>query len=114
MAPIFDDQWQENGFLYKVCDLLVDFAKSQDLKGCTIIPLKDEGKSPFLIIDVAASDPSNKNCVLLYGHMDKQPFGEGWVTNPTDPVIKDGLLYGRGSVDDGYAFFTSILSIKTC
>jgi hypothetical protein len=41
------------------------------LKGITIIPLKDEGKSPFLIVDVAATNNDNKNEVLLYGHMDK-------------------------------------------
>ena len=46
--------------------------------------------------------------------MDKQPFGEGWSTDPSDPVIKDGKMYGRGSSDDGYAFFTSILAIKAC
>lgn len=46
--------------------------------------------------------------------MDKQPFGAGWDTNPTDPVLKDGKLYGRGSVDDGYALFSAVLAIKAC
>ncbi len=46
--------------------------------------------------------------------MDKQPYGEGWTTDPADPVIKDGIMYGRGSSDDGYAFFTSVLAIKAC
>lgn len=46
--------------------------------------------------------------------MDKQPFGEGWNTDPTDPVIKDDLLYGRGSSDDGYSFFTAVMAIKAC
>ena len=50
----------------------------------------------------------------MYGPMDKQPFGDGWVTNPCDPVIKDGRLYGRGSSDDGYALFTAIMSVKAC
>lgn len=31
---------------------------------------------------------------------------------PYDPVLKDGFLYGRGGVDDGYAFFSCILTIK--
>ena len=39
---------------------------------------------------------------------------EGWNTDPCDPVIKDGLMYGRGSADDGYSFFTAILAIKAC
>lgn len=33
---------------------------------------------------------------------------------PTTPVIRDGLLYGRGGADDGYSCYASILSIKTC
>mmetsp|Transcript_3073 Transcript_3073/g.2051 ORF Transcript_3073/g.2051 Transcript_3073/m.2051 type:complete len:98 (-) Transcript_3073:1040-1333(-) len=94
---------------------LVDFANSQDIKGMKITPLMDEGRSPFLIVDIAASSPENQYSVLMYGHMDKQPFGEGWTSDPCDPVIKeDGKLYGRGSSDDGYAFFSALLSVKAC
>lgn len=50
----------------------------------------------------------------MYGHLDKQPYGDGWKTDPCDPVIKDGILYGRGSSDDGYALFTAIFAIKAC
>ena len=32
---------------------------------------------------------------------------------PYKPVRKGDLLYGRGSVDDGYSFFLSVLIIKT-
>ena len=46
--------------------------------------------------------------------MDKQPFGEGWETDPCDPVIKDGKMFGRGANDDGYSLFCAILSIKAC
>lgn len=59
LSPAFDSEWQTNGALYKACDHMVEFAKSQDIKGVTITALKDEGKSPFLIVDVAASDPVN-------------------------------------------------------
>jgi len=38
----------------------------------------------------------------------------GWLPNlsPTNPVILDDKLYGRGGADDGYAIFSAILSIK--
>ena len=121
LAPLYDSEWQTNGNLYRQLDHLVNFAKSQDIKGSTIHALRDEGKSPFLIINVEPSDASaeSQNCVLLYGHMDKQPFGDGWTTDPCDPVIKKDehgveKLYGRGSSDDGYAFFSALLAIKAC
>lgn len=45
--------------------------------------------------------------VLIYGHYDVQPaeLEAGWTTDPFEPVIKDGMIYARGSVDDkGQAF----------
>lgn len=99
-------------------DHMIAFANKVGIKGATIKPKEEPGRSPFLIVDVAAhagsNGPAPDYCVLMYGHMDKQPFGEGWLTDPCDPVIKDGKLYGRGSVDDGYAFFSACLCIKAC
>ena len=118
LAPLFDPEWQTNRYLFKQMDHLVGFAESQNIEGITIKPIEEPGRSPFLIIDVAAqpgtTSVSQDKTVLMYGHMDKQPFGEGWDTDPCDPVIKDGKLFGRGSNDDGYAFFCAILTIKAC
>ena len=52
---------------------------------------------------------------MMYGHLDKQPHGEGWFEGlgPTKPVIRGDLMYGRGSSDDGYAAFACMLAIKT-
>ena len=44
--------------------------------------------------------------------MDKQPFGTGWKTDPCDPVIENGKLYGRGSCDDCYAIYSALLAVK--
>ena len=51
---------------------------------------------------------------MIYGHLDKQPYEEAWSEglSPTEPVIKDGRLYGRGASDDGYAFFSCMLAVK--
>jgi acetylornithine deacetylase/succinyl-diaminopimelate desuccinylase-like protein len=82
----------------------------------TVHNLADEGRIPFLIVDVSefGQQKSTNMQVMFYGHMDKQPYGPGWNTDPCEPVIKNGKLFGRGSVDDGYAFFTAISAIKAC
>lgn len=36
----------------------------------------------------------------IFGHMDVVPAGDGWATDPYDPVIKDNKIYARGSSDD--------------
>lgn len=41
--------------------------------------------------------------VLIYGHYDVQPVGDpaAWRTDPFEPTVKRGKIYGRGTIDDG-------------
>ena len=54
----------------------------------------------------------------LFGHSDVVPVGDGWMmTQPFEPTIKDGFLYGRGSCDNKNGVIASwcVLSIlKDC
>jgi acetylornithine deacetylase/succinyl-diaminopimelate desuccinylase-like protein len=51
--------------------------------------------------------------VCLYGHLDKQPEFNGWRSDlgPWTPKYENGLLYGRGGADDGYAIYASLTAI---
>jgi acetylornithine deacetylase/succinyl-diaminopimelate desuccinylase-like protein len=90
-----------------------DWILAQKIKGLSIELLNPEGKTPLIL---AVVEGNGKGNALLYGHFDKQPHMTGWNEglSPTDPVIKDGKLYGRGAADDGYSGFAAILAIKTC
>ena len=48
----------------------------------------------------------------VLGHCDVVAPGEGWSTDPFEPVIKDGRLYGRGSSDDKGALLACMYAAK--
>ncbi|MEV8567146.1 dipeptidase [Streptomyces sp. NPDC051322] len=82
--------------------------------------LKETGFPVTEIIDtpgapaVFAEWPSGEDdapTVLVYGHHDVQPaaVADGWHTDPFEPVVEDGRMYGRGAADDkGQVFFHTL------
>jgi acetylornithine deacetylase/succinyl-diaminopimelate desuccinylase family protein len=38
--------------------------------------------------------------ILISTHLDTVPAGDGWTTDPFEPVIKDNRVYGRGTCDN--------------
>ena len=68
---------------------------------------------PLIVYVVPGTEGQTRN-VMMYGHLDKQPYEDPWDEGlgPITPVVKDGKLYGRGSADDGYSSFTAMLAIK--
>ncbi len=70
-----------------------------------------EGHTPLFYIDVPGV---GEDCVVLYGHLDKQPEMVGWHEGlgPWSPVLDGDRLYGRGGADDGYSAFASLTAIR--
>jgi len=52
--------------------------------------------------------------ILVYGHYDVQPAEplEKWRTDPFEPVIRDGAIYGRGANDDKGQLFMHIKAFE--
>jgi acetylornithine deacetylase/succinyl-diaminopimelate desuccinylase-like protein len=96
-------------------ELMRQWCEANALPGMKTEIVRLPGRTPLLYVDVPASgDRNSKDCVLMYGHMDKQPEFTGWAEglSPWTPVIREGRLYGRGGADDGYAVFGSLLALK--
>lgn len=51
-----------------------------------------------VLAEVKGSDPDAPRLVIL-GHMDTVPIGEGWTYPPLGGVIDNGRIYGRGACD---------------
>ena len=111
----FDKDWEKHGHMEAAAELMRQWCEAHALPGMTTEIVRLPGRTPLLFIDVPASGSENGNdCVLMYGHMDKQPEFTGWAEglSPWTPVIRNGRLYGRGGADDGYAVFGSLLAVK--
>jgi acetylornithine deacetylase/succinyl-diaminopimelate desuccinylase-like protein len=115
-SPQFDAEWEAHGHMQRAADLLADWCRQQPVAGMTVEIVSLPGRTPVLLAEIPATAPAATapDCVLLYGHMDKQPEFTGWSDglSPWEPVIRDGKLYGRGGADDGYAVFSSLAAIR--
>ncbi len=113
-SPMFDAEWVAHGYMDAAVKLMEDWAKAQPVAGMRIEVVRLEGRTPVIFIEVPAFNGGREDdCVLLYGHLDKQPEMTGWDDDlgPWTPVIKGDKLYGRGGADDGYAIFGSLAAI---
>ncbi len=109
-SPAFDPDWQAHGLIDQVVERFHQWALRHPLRDMTIEVVRLQGRTPLLLIDVPGA---GNDCVLMYGHLDKQPEMSGWSEglDPWQPVIKGDRLYGRGAADDGYAMFAGLSAL---
>lgn len=115
LSPAFNGGLVNEPETEEVVQLFVKWVEAQTIHGATVEVRRLPNRTPVILVDVPASASYDADdCILLYGHLDKQPPFEGWNegTGPYTPVINNGRLYGRGGADDGYALFGSVLAIK--
>lgn len=109
-SPHFDPHWEHNGHMEAAVQLMAQWCRAQAVPGMRVEIRRLPGKTPLLLVDIPGDLPG---CVLLYGHLDKQPEFSGWSVGlgAWEPVMREGRLYGRGGADDGYAVFSSLTAI---
>jgi succinyl-diaminopimelate desuccinylase len=56
--------------------------------------------------------PLDADLIGIVCHLDVVPAGDGWTTSPFELNLKDGILYGRGIVDDKGPACASYFAMK--
>ena len=116
-SPLFDAEWQAHGHIERVVSDAAQWVERQPVAGLRLEVVRLPGRTPVIFFDVPAACPggnaSDAPTVLMYGHLDKQPEFSGWRNDlgPWTPKLENGLLYGRGGADDGYAVYASLTAI---
>lgn len=110
LSPSFDSEWEENGYLDAAIETFVSWVRSLPLEKSSVSVHRLKDRSPVLLVTI---DGESDGEILFYSHLDKQPEATGWSEGkgPWKPVIEDGWLFGRGSVDDGYGGYAGVLSV---
>ena len=64
--------------------------------------LVDWHGAPLAVGEIRGRGAQKRPTVICYGHFDVQPPDplELWESDPFEPEVRDGYLYGRGTVDD--------------
>lgn len=78
--------------------------------GFTTVEVWETDGAPAVFAEWPSDDPDAPT-VLVYGHHDVQPAarGDGWHSDPFEPLVTDGRMYARGAADDkGQVFFHTL------
>ena len=74
-SPLFDANWETNGYMEDAVELMLAWVKKQDVQGLQIEVHRLPGKTPIILMSL---DGDSNDTVLIYGHLDKQPEFNGW------------------------------------
>ena len=113
-SPMFDADWQKNGHIERVVRDAASWVEGRRIAGLKLEVVRLEGRTPVIFFELPATKTGSTDTICLYGHLDKQPEFNGWRNGlgPWTPKLENGLLYGRGGADDGYAVYAAITAIE--
>jgi len=77
-----------------ICSLLLAAGFQQE-----DISVTSNGPPGIEKCNIIARKGKGENALMLAGHMDTMPAGNGWKTKPLELTLREGRLYGLGAVD---------------
>lgn len=69
---------------------------------------------PVVFAELLSNNPNAKT-IIFYGHYDTQPPEplDDWRTDPFNPVVKNGRVWGRGTADNKGQFLAHIFAVRS-
>ena len=74
-SPHFDPEWAEHGYMEAAVEHMVRWCEANAPRGMELEVVRLPGRTPLIFIEVPGE---GDDCLLLYGHLDKQPEMTGW------------------------------------
>ncbi|NMA54412.1 MAG: M20/M25/M40 family metallo-hydrolase [Firmicutes bacterium] len=90
--------------------LMVEIMKELNVRGRVL----ETAGQPVVYGELTSNKPEAVT-VLFYGHYDVQPPEplDAWISPPFEPTIRDGRLYGRGTVDNKGQLLAHLCAVKS-
>jgi len=90
---------------YLAKDIIVSSLKEL---GAKVEILEKEKGRPNILGRIGEGEPS----VAIITHLDVVPAGSGWTTDPFKPQVREGRIYGRGSLDNKGPYAAAWAGVK--
>lgn len=99
------------GDVRRMADWLAAHLQSLGLQNAKVM---ETAGHPVVYAEWLGAGP-DKPTVLVYGHYDVVPASmeDGWLTDPFEPVEKDGKIYARGATDDKGQLFIHVKALES-
>lgn len=89
-------------------------AKKMEAIGCQVqvIAPDEKPEAPNIIATIGSGEP----VVMLHAHIDTVPIAaneaQHWTVDPYSGIVKDGKIYGKGSIDDKAPLASMMLAME--
>jgi len=108
--PSVSARAEHAGDVARAADWLATQARRAGFTSVETIPTAGH---PIVLGEYRGAGP-DRPTVLVYGHYDVQPAEplELWTSPPFEPVVRDGNIYARGSVDDKGQLYLHVKAVE--